>query len=118
MKVAAIAMRQLLTDHARQRGRVKRGGGIEQVTLHSGDALEQTATIDLVDLDEALTALAEKYPRQAKVVELRFLTGLSFEAIGAMLDRSEVAVRKRYSRALEVLREALGPTWRTHGEGS
>ena len=51
-------------------------------------------------------------------VLLRAYEGLSFEAIGKVLDRSEVAVRKRYSRALEALREALGPAWRVHTEGA
>jgi RNA polymerase sigma-70 factor (ECF subfamily) len=48
---------------------------------------------------------------------LRVFEGLSFEAIGAALDRSNVAVRKRYSRALELLRGSLAASWQTHVEG-
>jgi len=50
-------------------------------------------------------------------VLLRAFEGLSFEEIGHVLERNEVAARKRYSRALELLREALGRTWQLHGGG-
>jgi RNA polymerase sigma factor (sigma-70 family) len=51
-------------------------------------------------------------------VLLRVYEGLSFEEIGRIIERNEVAARKRFSRALEALREALGETWRVHAEGS
>ena len=49
-------------------------------------------------------------------VQLRVFEEMSFEEIGAILERTEVAVRKRYSRALEALRTALGPAWQLHTE--
>ncbi len=47
---------------------------------------------------------------------LRAFENLSFEEIGRIVERNEVAVRKRYSRAIELLRESLGPAWRAHLE--
>lgn len=65
-------------------------------------------------LRDAVDALPEG---MRMAVLLRVHEGLSFEAIGEILDCSEVAVRKRYSRALEALRAVLGPAWRVHTEG-
>ena len=66
-------------DRARERRAQKRGGDGVGVTLHSNAAVEVGMNFDLVALDEALTRFAERYPRQAQVVELRFLAGLSVE---------------------------------------
>lgn len=82
LRVAALAMRQLLTDYARERSAQKRGGGLERVTignLATDEAGEPTDGLDALALEEALVKLAELHPRQARVVELRFLTGLSVE---------------------------------------
>jgi len=51
-------------------------------------------------------------------VLLRAYEGMSFEAIGEVVGRSEVAVRKRYSRGLEALRDSLGGAWSLHTEGT
>lgn len=68
--------------------------------------------------DEAVRRAIDDLPESMRVaVHLRVYEDLSFEAIGAILGRNEVAVRKRYSRALEQLREALGPTERLQVEG-
>ena len=79
--VAAMAMRQLLVDYARQHKAQKRGGDRERVVLEEAEAEgKQGLEIDLILLDEALDDLARLDPRQAKVVELRFLAGLSVPA--------------------------------------
>jgi RNA polymerase sigma-70 factor (ECF subfamily) len=70
------------------------------------------------ELSAILRDAVDELPEGMRMaVLLRVYEGLSFEAIGEVLDRSEVAVRKRYSRALEALRAALGPAWRVHTEG-
>ncbi|MCB9882486.1 MAG: sigma-70 family RNA polymerase sigma factor [Planctomycetes bacterium] len=81
MRVAALAMRQLLTDYARERAAQKRGGNQERVTIGDLAAREGEASegLDALALEEALAKLGELHPRQARVVELRFLTGLSIE---------------------------------------
>lgn len=84
LAVASRAMRQILVDHARGRNRVKRGGGGAKVSLD--EAITQAADsslhladdgIDLEALDVAMLALAERYPREARLVELRFFGGLT-----------------------------------------
>jgi RNA polymerase sigma factor (TIGR02999 family) len=75
--VAARMMRNLLVDHARKRNADKRGGG---VNVWIGDTAEEAAYApDIVWVDAALSRLADRYPRQAQVVELRFFGGLTAE---------------------------------------
>jgi len=89
LRVAALAMRQLLTDYARARMAEKRGGGLDRVSIDDlGDQLgdePEGEDLDLVRLDEALTALAKFDERQARIVELRFLAGLSVEETADVL---------------------------------
>ena len=99
MIVASMAMRQLLTDYARTRRRHKRGGEARQVMLQSGDAIAPGAQIDLVDLDEALAEFGELFPRQAKVVELRFLARLTVEEAAEALDVSPRTVKVDWQMA-------------------
>lgn len=69
------------------------------------------AGLELDELGEEVRQAVEQLPEgMRQTVLLRVFEGLSFEAIGRILDRSEVAVRKRYSRALSVLRELLDPS--------
>jgi RNA polymerase sigma-70 factor (ECF subfamily) len=71
MATAAQAMRRILVDHAR-RHNLKRGAGAEHVSLDAEAIMCPDRSDDFVSLDEALTGLAERAPREAKVVELRF----------------------------------------------
>lgn len=98
--VAAMAMRQILVDHARRRKADKRGGDWERVTLDAAVAPAGTE-LDLVDLDAALARLAEHDPRQARVVTLRFFGGLSNEGVAEVLgiSRATVANDWRFARA-------------------
>lgn len=99
MKVAAIAMRQLLINHARDRQALKRGGEHAHVTLKTGDALEKGDEVDAVALEEALARFEASYPRQAKVVELRFLAGLGVEEAAEALDVSPRTVKLDWQMA-------------------
>ena len=82
----ARAMRQILVDHARGRGRLKRGGGaIALTTLDEINGSMARSDIDLVELDLVLSRLAGIYPRAARVVECRFFGGLSTEEIANVL---------------------------------
>jgi len=86
MSVAARAMRHVLIDHARGKNRQRRGGGNWRRVSLNPDMLEAGAIdIDLLDLDQALERFAERDPRAARVVELRFFTGLSVEEIAELL---------------------------------
>ncbi|HXR37800.1 MAG TPA: sigma-70 family RNA polymerase sigma factor [Terracidiphilus sp.] len=75
--VCARMMRRILTDFARARHYVKRGGGAPRTSLHEGLVAGQERSKDLLAVDDALTALATLEPRKSQVVELRFFGGLS-----------------------------------------
>jgi RNA polymerase sigma factor (TIGR02999 family) len=86
--VCAVAMRGILADHARRKRAAKRGGdGWQRVTL-SETPSGRGAEFDLIALDDALTALAERSERQAKIIELRFFGGLTMPEIAEELDVS------------------------------
>ena len=76
LQVAAQAMRRILVDHARTRGRVKRGSGAARVPLDDAMLAWDRHAIDLLALDEALDQLGLEQPRMAQLVELRFFGGL------------------------------------------
>jgi RNA polymerase sigma factor (TIGR02999 family) len=82
---AARAIRRILVDHARARGRLKRGGDRQRVSLEEHEA-PHSSPLDLLALDDALEQLANIDPRMARLVELRFFAGLTVneaaEAIG------------------------------------
>ena len=108
----AVAMRRILIDHARGKGAAKRGGNWQRVTLQIvGDAEAAEQTIDLIALDAALEKLEALDPRQAKIVELRFFSGMSGEEIAQHLNvsRNTVVRELTLSRAWlqrELAREA------------
>lgn len=77
------------------------------------------ARLSASEVEERVRQAIEALPEGMRMtVMLRIWEGLSFEEIGAILERNEVAVRKRFSRALEVLRQALGKVWEAQAEGS
>ena len=74
---AAAAMRRILIDRARDRRRVKRGGGLGRVDLDLASVPLDAPGDDLNDLDEALTDLGREDPLCARLVALRFFAGLT-----------------------------------------
>lgn len=106
--IASTAMRRILVDYARERHREKRGGAAENLPLD--DALQISSkekSIDLVALDEALTRLAEFDPRQARIVELRYFSGLDHEETAAVLGVSNATVRRDWNFAKAWLRQEI-----------
>ena len=95
---AAQAMRRILVDHAR-RHNVKRGAGAEHVSLDAEAVMCPDRSDDFVSLDEALNGLAERAPRKAKVVELRFFGGLSVEETAEVLRVSPITVMREWKSA-------------------
>jgi len=81
-------MRLILVDHARLKHRDKRGGGQANLSLEHAltSALERPAS--LVDLDDALTALAKFDPRKSRIIEMRYFGGMSLEESAEALDIS------------------------------
>jgi RNA polymerase sigma-70 factor (ECF subfamily) len=105
--VAAIAMRHILIDHVRHRGRAKRGGDLRAVTLDEAVAPVADPDVDAYALHEALERLAELDPRQARVVEMRFFGGLSVEEVAEALGVSKRTVEGEWSHAKAWLRVEL-----------
>jgi RNA polymerase sigma factor (TIGR02999 family) len=96
--MAATLMRRVLVDHARQRGRDKRGAGVS-VTSLDDHAIAATPAVDVVALDEALERLAAVDPQQSRVVELRFFAGLSVQETAEALGISAATVKRDWSTA-------------------
>lgn len=107
--IAATAMRQVLTDHARARQTQKRGGGLAKVTLDEGLVAGTSNDIDLVALDEALAELVEYDARKARVVDLRFFGGLTAEETARVLKVSVSTVESDWRAARAWLQARLGP---------
>lgn len=91
---ASRVMRRLLVDHARSRGRKKRGGGRAQVTLHAADIVTPPLDLDILALDEAIEALTAEDPRKGRAVELRYFGGLNLEEIAEVTDVSVATVHR------------------------
>ena len=74
---AAEAMRRVLVNHARDRARLKRGGGRNRVDLDRLTGPAAATDDDLLELDDALDRLAKEYPVAAELVKLRFFAGMT-----------------------------------------
>jgi RNA polymerase sigma factor (TIGR02999 family) len=92
--IAARLMRIVLVDHARTRRAVKRGGGLEALTLEQITVLCPERTPDILEVNEALDQLAKVDERKAKVIELRYFGGMSREEIAAALGLTLPTVKR------------------------
>jgi RNA polymerase sigma factor (TIGR02999 family) len=100
--IAAQQMRRILVDHARSKHREKRGG--HDAPLQLDETIQISGAepdVDLLALDEALDRLASVDPQQARVVELRYFSGLTLEETAAVMDvsRTSVATDWRMAKA-------------------
>jgi RNA polymerase sigma-70 factor (ECF subfamily) len=110
LAVSAQAMRRILVDRARRRN-AKRGADVDHVSFDGEAVLCANRSDDFVSLDDALTALAERAPRKAKVVELRFFGGLSVDETADVLRVSPITVMREWKSAKAWLyRELAGRT--------
>jgi RNA polymerase sigma factor (TIGR02999 family) len=110
--VCAIAMRQILVDYARRRGRQKRGG--DQLMVPLDEAADPAAgeAARLLDIDAALQKLEQHNPRLARVVECRFFAGLTEEETAEALDSSVRTAQREWFKARAWLRAELGESSR------
>jgi len=117
--LAAQAMRRILVDHARSRGRAKRGSGAPRAVMETVDAVaapESVAVEDAIAIDVALSRLQAIDPGQAQIVELRFFGGLTVEETAEVLSLSPRTVKREWALARAWLhRELTGAGSR--GEG-
>ena len=83
--IAAICMRRVLVDYAREQRRDKRGGGAEHLALSDAPPLPYEKGIELLALDEALQKLAKQDARKSRIVEMRYFLGCTVEEVAEFL---------------------------------
>jgi RNA polymerase sigma factor (TIGR02999 family) len=98
---AAEAMRRILIEQARRKGRAKRGGGRKRIDLDDADLFSLAAPDELLLIDEAIAELAQEDARAAQLVRLRYFAGLSVEEAADLsgLSRSTAYEHWSYARA-------------------
>ena len=105
---AAVAMRRILVENARRKQAYKRGGGRERLDLDAEALVAPEPNLDLLALDTALERLAEHDPLKAKLVELRYFSGLSGDQAAAVLGLSPSSADRQWVFARAWLRRQLG----------
>jgi RNA polymerase sigma factor (TIGR02999 family) len=106
---AARAMRQVLIGYARQRATQKRGCGM-QVTFHDLQVQTEEPNVDMLALDEALTALEQVNPRLVEVIELRYFAGCPLEQVAEITGRSTATLKRDWAYARAWLHERMSST--------
>ncbi len=101
--VAALAMRQIVVDHARRRQAQKRGGGRKPMNLDAAELPVDDRAEEILSLDEALRRLSGLDERLGRVVELRFFGGLSVEETAEVLDMDPRTVKRDWRKARALL---------------
>ena len=96
---AAEAMRRILIDNARRKGRVRHGKGLVRVDLDQVDLAIQAEDKSLLAVDEALSKLAVEDPAKAELVKLRYYVGLSIPEAGRALGLSESTAKRHWNYA-------------------
>jgi RNA polymerase sigma factor (TIGR02999 family) len=104
--VAARLMRRILVDYARKRSAGRHGGG-HQVTLEENLILREERLEDVLGVDEVLERLEALDPRQGRIVELRFFSGLTVEEIAEVMHISTPTVKREWSSAKAWLHREL-----------
>jgi len=105
--LSAQMMRQILVDHARMRKASKRGGGAVTLVLEEAVGYAKGASLDLIELDNAMKRLASLDPRQCQIVELRFFGGLSIEEAARVVDISPATAKREWATARVWLHHAM-----------
>ncbi len=98
---AAQAMREIIVDHARRKGAIKRGGDRRRLDLLDGEITFDAPSDDILALHEAIASLEKEDQRKSQIVLLRFFSGLSMEQIAGQLGVSLATVNRewRFTRA-------------------
>jgi RNA polymerase sigma factor (TIGR02999 family) len=107
--VAAQLMRRILVQHARDHNRQKRGGKLDKIYLDETRELGEAKQPDILAVDDALESFTATYPREGKVVELKFFAGLETKEIAELLDVSTKTITRDWNFAkLWLHRELTG----------
>ena len=105
---AAEAMRHILIDHARRKGAMRRGGGVEKVQFDDAVLATQTTDENLLVIDEALEKLAMQDAATVELVKLRFFAGFTFAEAAGIIGVSERTAKRMWAYARAWLFEELG----------
>lgn len=106
---AAEAMRRILVENARRKGRLKRGGDLNKLALPDVEPAVVGLNLDLLALDEALTQFAAEHPEMAELVRLRYFAGLTLAEAAAALSISTATAERRWRYARAWLARRLRP---------
>ncbi|HZS56602.1 MAG TPA: sigma-70 family RNA polymerase sigma factor [Bryobacteraceae bacterium] len=104
---AARAMRQVLTEEARRRSSQKRAGHVKRVTFQDLVIGAEEPTVDMLALDEALSALGEVDERFTRLIELRYFAGCNLDEVAELTGRSVATVKRDWTYARAWLFERL-----------
>jgi len=107
--VASQAMRRILIDYARRQHRVRRGGKQVKISLDDALVISPDKTEELLAVNEALSRLERFDPRQARIVELRYFTGLTIEEIAEVVGVATKTVQRELNVAKAWLYSDLKP---------
>jgi len=105
--IAATLMRRILVSYARSRHYSKRGGNARRISLDEALIVSEERSLEVVALDDALTALAVMDARKSQIVELRFFGGLSIEETAEVLGVSPGTVMRDWTLAKAWLRREI-----------
>lgn len=111
-RAAAMAMRHIIIDRARQKSANKRSGGWQRIDIASLDLAAATPDEHLLLIDESLKCLEREAPECAEVVMLKYFSGLTNKDTALTLGISEATVQRRWAfakiRLFQIIRESLG----------
>ncbi len=105
--IAARSMRRILVDHAKSKRRLKRGGQHEHVALDEALVATPSRSDEILVLDEALSELAEFDERKARVIELRYFGGLTYDEVATALEISPATVHRELRMARAWLHDRM-----------
>lgn len=104
---AAEAMRRILIENARRKGRLKRGGDLNKVKLSDVEAAERSHADDVLALDEALDEFEKIHPEKAQLITLRYFAGLSEQQAADVLGVSRATAARHWAFARAWLFERM-----------
>jgi RNA polymerase sigma factor (TIGR02999 family) len=107
LAMSARMMRQILVDMSRRQPRGIDGGRIQFVDVTAAERTSAAPLGDVVAIHEALDDLAERDPRKAQIVELRFFGGLTLDEIAEVLGVAPITVSREWTKARAWLRRAM-----------
>jgi RNA polymerase sigma factor (TIGR02999 family) len=106
---AAEAMRRILIENARRKGRQKRGGDLRKWNIQLGEPAVAGPDVDIVAVDEALTELGQEHPEKAELVKLRYFAGMTLAEAASTLGISTATADRRWRYARAWLARRLRP---------